>query len=174
MKIRQAQPADALAIAQVHIRTWQIAYRDLLPAPFLAHLSPESQATRYTFQSEDPQDPKTIVAIDDNGEIRGFASTMPSRDPDRLNHGLEAYGELCALYVDPDHWARGIGAALITRSRADLVALGFNRAILWILAGNQRADRFYRLDGWLPDGATKTETRPGGITLNELRYHRDL
>ncbi len=43
-----------------------------------------------------------------------------------------------------------------------------------MLAGNQRADRFYRRDGWQPDGAGKAETRPGGVILNELRYHRTL
>ncbi len=82
MQIRPAQPADALAIAEVHIRAWQIAYRDLLPAPYLAQLSPAAQAARYTFSSEDPRKPQTILAVED-ATILGFASTMPSRDPDR-------------------------------------------------------------------------------------------
>ena len=33
------------------------------------------------------------------------------------------YGELCALYVDPDHWGRGIGVALVSAARARLFDL---------------------------------------------------
>lgn len=33
--IRKALPSDAQAIAQVHISSWQAAYRDLMPAEYL-------------------------------------------------------------------------------------------------------------------------------------------
>ena len=36
--IRRALPADANAIAQVHISSWQDVYRDLMPAQFLSGL----------------------------------------------------------------------------------------------------------------------------------------
>ena len=38
---------------------------------------------------------------------------------------------------------------------------------------NQRADRFYRNDGWAPDGIRKTDTL-WGVTVEELRYQRPL
>lgn len=31
MRLRPAQPEDALAVARVHVRSWQAAYRGLLP-----------------------------------------------------------------------------------------------------------------------------------------------
>jgi len=37
--IRAALPTDAQGIAQVHVRSWQQAYRELLPSDFLDSLS---------------------------------------------------------------------------------------------------------------------------------------
>jgi ribosomal protein S18 acetylase RimI-like enzyme len=167
MLLRPAEPADALAVAQVHVRSWQAAYRNLLPADYLDQLRPEDRAPHYDFATLDPKQPHTIVATDSGG-IQGFVTTMPSRDSE-----LPDYGELCALYVDPTTWGRGIGVALVAAGRAHLVARGFRNALLWVLAGNARADRFYRNDSWLPDGTRRTDTL-WGITVEELRYRRDL
>lgn len=75
MLLRPAEPADAMAVAYVHVRAWQVAYRDLLPADYLASLKPEDRAQRYTFGGTDPRQPMTTVAIDDAGTVRGFATT---------------------------------------------------------------------------------------------------
>ena len=101
MLLRPAEPEDATAVARVHVRSWQAAYRSLLPADYLDNLRPEDRAQTYDFTSRDPLKPQTIVASKE-GLILGFATTMHSREPD-----LKNYGELCALYVHPDHWAGG-------------------------------------------------------------------
>jgi ribosomal protein S18 acetylase RimI-like enzyme len=104
----------------------------------------------------------------EEGLIHGFATTAPSRDPD-----LPGYGELYALHVDPEHWGQGIGLALVSAARAHLFELSFRNALLWVLAGNVRAERFYRIDQWIPDGLRRTDS-VWGITVNELRYRRKL
>jgi hypothetical protein len=101
MLIRPAEPPDAMAIARVHVRSWQVAYRGLLPQDYLDQLHPEDRARTYDFTSLDPLKPRTIVAVEE-GLIHGFATTAPSRDADLAN-----YGELCALYVDPEQWGAG-------------------------------------------------------------------
>lgn len=167
MKIRIAEPEDALAVARVHVRSWQAAYRGLLPDDYLSQLRPEDRAKRYDFASTDPAQPKTILATEGD-TILGFATTSPSRDSD-----LPDNGELCALYVDPDSWDRGIGRLLIVEARRRLLAQGFSHALLWVLAGNERADRFYRKDRWLPDGKSRGDT-VWGISIEEVRYQRAL
>jgi GNAT superfamily N-acetyltransferase len=152
MLLRPAESDDAMAVARGHVRTWQVAYRTLVPDRYLDGLCPEVQAARYTFASSDPLKPSTILAVE-AGAVLGFATTAPSREPD-----LPGPGELWALYVDPDYWGRGIGAALMSAARARLSGLGFRNAMLWVLAGNVRAERFYRKDGWAPDGARRTDT----------------
>lgn len=167
MILRPAQPSDAMNVARVHVRSWQAAYRTLLPDDFLDRLRPEDRAARYDFATTDPLRPWTVVA-EEVGSIIGFATTMPSRDADAPRHG-----EVCALYVDPECWGKGIGKALISAARARLVEQGFQRAILWMLVGNSHADRFYRKDDWMSDGKRRTDNI-WGITIEEIRYHREL
>jgi GNAT superfamily N-acetyltransferase len=167
MLLRPAEPDDAIAVARVHVRSWQAAYRTLLPDDYLDQLRPEDRAEKYDFASGDPLKPWTIVAVAE-GSILGFATTAPSRDPD-----LEEYGELCALYVDPEQWGRDIGVALVTAARGRLFEFGFRNALLWVLAGNVRAERFYQTDGWASDGVRRTDTM-WGVTVDEVRYQRGL
>jgi GNAT superfamily N-acetyltransferase len=167
MQIRMAEPSDTLAVARVHVRSWQVAFRALLPDEYLRRMRPEDRAQKYDFASGDPAAPKTIVAIEGD-VILGFATTAPSRDPD-----LPSYGELCALYVDPDHWKRGVGSILVAEARRRLSSQGFSHALLWMLVGNRHADLFYRRDEWLPDGKTRREM-VWGISVDELRYRRSL
>ncbi|MER6578988.1 hypothetical protein [Nonomuraea sp. NPDC001023] len=43
MRIRKATPADAQAIAEIHVRSWQAAYRGLLPQDHLDGLDPAAR-----------------------------------------------------------------------------------------------------------------------------------
>jgi GNAT superfamily N-acetyltransferase len=156
-----------MAVARVHVRSWKVAYRTLMPQEYLDQLRPEDRAAHYDFATVDPAKPHTIVAAEGDS-ILGFATTMPSRSED-----LSGYGELVALYVDPEHWGRGIGLALVQAARAHLVEAGFREAMLWVLVGNVRAERFYENDKWIADGTRQTEV-VWGISLDGLRYTRDL
>ena len=167
MLLRPAEPDDVLAVARVHVRSWQAGYRELLPGDYLAGLRPEERAQRYDFSSLDPRAPATIVAVE-AGLICGFVTIAAARAASAPD-----VGELCALYVDPERWGRGIGAALVSAARARLVDLGFRNAVLWLLAGNARAERFYRQDRWEPDGAQR-RAAVWGVTVDELRYRRAL
>ena len=167
MLLRPAQPEDAIAVARVHVRSWQAAYRTLLPDEYLDQLRPEDRAQTYDFSHLDPLKPHTIVATE-GGAIHGFATTASSRDPD-----LPDYGELYALYVDPEQWGRGIGVALVSTARARLFELGYRSALLWVLTGNVRAEHFYQTDKWAPDGIRRSDT-VWGVTIDELRYRRRL
>jgi len=167
VEVRGALPAEAMAVAEVHVRSWQLAYRGLLPDAYLASLRPEDRAARYTFDRAGAPDPATIVALV-GGVIAGFATTGPARDDE--DRGA---GELLALYVDPPLWGRGIGRRLIVDARRRLLENGFAEAILWVLAGNNRAERFYRADGWVADGESRDE-EVWGVMASEVRYRRVL
>jgi GNAT superfamily N-acetyltransferase len=167
VELRLAEPDDAMGVARVHVRAWQAGYRTLVPDEYLDRLRPEDRAQRYTLGSRDPARPVTIVATE-GGLICGFATTAPARDRD-----VPAHGELCALHVDPDYWGRRIGVALVSAARARLLDLGFHDAVLWVLRGNSRAQRFYAIDGWTPDGRQRTDSAWGTL-IDEVRYRRPL
>jgi len=165
--LRPARPADAMEVAHVHVRSWQAAYRGLLPDDVLDGLRPEDRAARYTFGSTDPAQPATLVAVV-GGAIRGFATTMPTADEE-----VPDAGQLGALYVDPICWGDGVGRALIEAVRGRLVGAGFGHAVLWVLLGNRRAIRFYERDGWRADGSVRQEV-VWGVPVDEVRYRRRL
>jgi ribosomal protein S18 acetylase RimI-like enzyme len=167
LSVRDAQPADALAVAEVHVRSWQRGYRGLMPDDYLDGLRAEERAARYVFGRPRSDHPSTLVAVEDEA-VRGFATIGTAGE----GSGSET-GELLALYVDPCHWGRGIGRRLILEARERLVERGFDEAILWVLAGNARAERFYRADGWIPDGGRRQQD-VWGITADEIRYRRSL
>jgi GNAT superfamily N-acetyltransferase len=156
MKLRPAVPADALAVARVHVRAWQAGYRGLLPDAYLDGLRAEDRAARYTFASLDG--PRTTVALEGDALV-GFATVH--RD------------ELSALHVDPDAWRRGVGRALLAHARGELAAAGVAEARLWLLAGNARAAQLYARDGWAADGTRRTDT-VWGVVVDELAYRRRL
>jgi GNAT superfamily N-acetyltransferase len=167
MIVRDAVPQDAAAIADVHVRSWQSAYRRLLPQEFLDQLRAEDRAAGYEIGSREPRAATTLIAT--IGEaVAGFATIGPSRDADAASAG-----ELRALYVDPDRWRGGVGKTLLVEARKRLSDAGYREALLWVLDGNAIADRFYRADGWRPDGATREED-PWGVTATVHRYRRNL
>jgi GNAT superfamily N-acetyltransferase len=134
--LRDANPDDALAIARVHVRAWQVAYRGLIDDEYLERLRPEDRAEVYRLGDPDPTAPEILLA-EAGGEIWGFASSGPSRDADAAGAG-----ELYALYVDPERWRTGTGRLLLAAVTERFRAAGFERAVLWVLRGNETAERF--------------------------------
>jgi ribosomal protein S18 acetylase RimI-like enzyme len=168
--IRHATVDDAEAIADVHARSWQVAYVDLLPAAMIDEMvaGTARRVIRLRGQISGPSPVKVWVA-DQGRVIVGFALIGPTTEPD-LPVGT---GEVYAIYLAAEAWDQGIGRALMARAVHDLEDMGFARAVLWVLTSNMRARRFYEAAGWRPDGATKVEERAGG-SMDEVRYGRTL
>lgn len=169
MELRKARIKDAAEIAAVHVETWQAAYRALLPSEFLAGLEVAQRVRAWHDLLLRGDAARTTVVAERDGTIVGFAVSGASRD-----EGLSTpVGELMAIYCHPRAWNSGVGRALITDAVERLSAAGYEEAILWVLEGNERAERFYRAAGWSPDGALKS-AEIGGKSVRELRYRRDL
>lgn len=62
---------------------------------------------------------------------------------------------------------------LIGAARRGLTDQRYSEAVLWVLTGNERAEQFYRIDGWRPDGQRRLQ-EVHGIEVDELRYVRSL
>ena len=57
--------------------------------------------------------------------------------------------------------------------RANSRGLGFATAVLWVEASNDRARRFYEVEGWQFDGTERTDTVEGAA-VDEVHYGRGL
>jgi GNAT superfamily N-acetyltransferase len=164
--VRAATAADADAIGRIQVETWTTAYAGLLPSETIEAFDvAERQAMWREGLSRAPRPGSaTFVALVDD-EIVGFATVGAS-------HSEEGTGELYAIYVHPARWGVGAGRALIMRAEASLRDSGFSKALLWVIAGNDRAERFYRAAGWEQDGDKVDDFQ--GATVMELRYRKQL
>jgi GNAT superfamily N-acetyltransferase len=166
LTIRVGTEQDRLAIADVHVRSWQAAYQGLFPDEYLDSLRPEHRASHYVFESGDPSHHTTLVAMD-GACVMGFATFGLSHDP-----SLPGCGEISSLYAAPEAWGHGVGRRLIAEARSRLAEQSFAEAFLWVLNGNSRACRFYEIDGWITDGERR-EDEVWGVAAEEVRYwHR--
>lgn len=173
--VRPATPADADAIGEIHVRSWQHAYAGLLPDEVLAGLSVAARQRAWRdrlvgLAEMAPPDRHVFVAVAD-GVVAGFTFVGVNRDTDADRHT----GELYAIYLRPERRGGGLGRLLNDRGLAALAADGYHAATLWVLAGNDHAQGFYRRMGWTADGATKTDTVAGGqVQAIEARYRIPL
>ena len=167
--IRAAQANDVRRIAQIHVRAWQWAYPDLLPAAFLARLSVVRRATYWRRWLAEAAPHRQLWLVSRDMRRIGFAATGPSRDAD----GDPSTGEIHALYLEPAAVGTGAGRTLCGHAEAHLRHEGFRAATLWTFEWNARARRFYERRGWHLEGREKTDEW-GGRVLREVRYRMAL
>ena len=158
-----------MGIGLVHVRSWQAAYKGLVPQHYLDSLDPGQRGQVWARQlSEGHQVGKAVLVAEADDEVVGFVSVGPSRDDD-----ADGQGEVWAIYLLPHFWGQGVGRALMGAGSENLRGSGFTEATLWVLGKNERARRFYEAAGWAPDGAAK-EDDSRGFSLTEVRYRRRL
>jgi GNAT superfamily N-acetyltransferase len=169
-EIRNARRGDAQAIAAVHVGSWQVAYQGLLPGGVLASLSVPDRERTWSKIFIDPPLRSAVLLATSNAIVLGFAAVGADQDCAAVSE----VGQLYAIYLRPDQWGRGIGTQLHHAAMGRLSGLGFTRARVWVLEGNERAIRFYLRHGWVADGARRIDQGPQGVDLPELRLCRPL
>jgi ribosomal protein S18 acetylase RimI-like enzyme len=165
MNLRRAQPSDAPKLAQVHVDSWQAAYRGVVP---------DSHLQGFTYQRREEAFRKALLAgleetylLEEGDRPVAILTIGACRDADLEAHRV---GELWGIYIAPDHWRRGIGTKLVGEAERMLRARGYGEIVLWVLEGNAQARRFYEALGFAPDGAAKVVQL--GAPLKAVRYHK--
>jgi ribosomal protein S18 acetylase RimI-like enzyme len=142
--IRIASESDLQTVAEIHISSWQDAYKGVIPAALLADRSVEGSLAgwRSTFAKY----PANItVATSPEGVIRGFCCAGPVVDAStNAPFEFQIYG----LHVSPHFRRQGVGAVLLRDALArakDREAM--NSAIVWTLQDLQLSRKFYEREG---------------------------
>ncbi|WP_306205592.1 GNAT family N-acetyltransferase [Actinoplanes sp. RD1] len=166
LEIRPMSDGEALATAEMHVRTWRSAYTGIVPGAFLAAMDPAQFAERRRARRT-----TVLVAVRD-GVIIGNADYGHYREDDGSPD--PRHGELNAIYVDPSAWGTGTGHALFAAVEQEMTGTWPDMR-LWVLEDNLRARRFYERQGMRPDGASDFWTPHGtAARLRELRYVKAL
>jgi GNAT superfamily N-acetyltransferase len=163
--VRLASVDDAERIGRIQVETWRATYTGLMPDETIASFDVESRQRLWRAWFGQPWPGGVVFVAEHDGQVVGFANAGPSREE-------ASAGELYAIYVLPTSWGTGAGRALIQRTEDWLRSSGFREAILWVLEGNERAERFYRAGGWEQDGRKVDQFQ--GAPVSELRYRKRL
>jgi ribosomal protein S18 acetylase RimI-like enzyme len=162
--VRAAKIDDSFAIARVNVEVWRTAYRNIIPADFLANLSYEARESnwREILLNSDITREFACVAQNESSEIVGFAAGCPERT------GKYDYrGELSAIYILEAYQRQGIGRELVRWVAAKLAELNLNSMLLWVLADNYACKFYEALDG---KKVGERETVRAGVLLKEIAY----
>jgi GNAT superfamily N-acetyltransferase len=173
-RIRPMTEADAAAVAEVRVRSWQSTYRGLIPQSYLDAMSVADETERQRrFVTADGNGCESLVAEDADGTVTGWAYLGPYRKDEGESAALDADGELYAIYLRPEHVGRGVGRTLAETVVARCEARGFPWLRLWVLEGNETARRFYERVGFAADDLVVPFT-VDGVDVPEVRYSMRL
>ena len=163
-RVRPAGLADVPAIAAIHVRAWQAAYRGILPDEVLARLSAEERARKWTERLRAAE--RRVLVAEAGGDVLGWLTDGPSRDPDAAAATWEIYG----IYVRPDRWRQGVGQQLMAESRRHARTSGRRRCTLWAFAANRAAREFYESVGFRLDRNAAKDWERDGVRRPLVRY----
>ena len=163
--IRAATRRDVDALVHINVASWREAWSALLPAGTQRPPDDELRArVREVIESSEVE----LAVAEVGGEVVGLATFGASRDDDATS----AVGELRALMVDPAHWRRGLGRALVAHALDRLRASGRSEVTLWSLADSEQAAAFYAAQGFARNGHTQGRAAFGNAP--EQRWRRGL
>ena len=166
MRLRPATAADAEAIAEVHVRAWQTAFRGVVPDERLDAMRVERGDSRFReYLAPAASTGHRFVVAESARAVLGFVGFGTTRDEDA---DPARVAEVRGLYVHPAHWRRGVGRRLLHAAVEELAADGFETATLWTLAESEASRAFYEAQGWRPDGTVTAWEDWDGVPL--VRY----
>ncbi|WP_179958438.1 DUF924 family protein [Chitinimonas arctica] len=165
MNIRLARYEDCRRIAEIHVESWQEAYRGIVADEFLAAMSVDEREVNWQQRLAGKPAPSTLVA-ELAGRVVGWVCYGACPDED----AVAGDGAVWALYICPNQQRGGIGRALLQAARTALQVPGARRFSLWVIVGNGRAVDFYRAMGLSvePD-SRRAFFELGGRMMEEVR-----
>jgi GNAT superfamily N-acetyltransferase len=164
VRLRPGDDGDLTAVGDLHYRSRRTAYAGILSPAALDFGSPDALGEWWRERVRWERDTHRLTVADQDGRLAGFTYLGVGEEPDTA--------ELSAIHVEPDLVGTGVGRLLMIDALAALRAYG-SSAVLWVLDGNVRAQRFYERGGWVFDGRVR-DAPMGGETTRQLRYARSL
>lgn len=165
-KIRYAKVSDARALAEIHVNSWQKAYKGIIPDEVLKNITVEKREKYFTKVLTERTEDDAIIFK--NNEAVGFITIGKCRDKDKTKD----YGEVWGVYLLPDYWRKGVGCKLIKWGLEELRKRDYKKVTLWVLEKNSKARNFYEKIGFNYYGTVNKINI--GENLNECRYEMVL
>ena len=155
MTVRRIKESDREAVCGLYTAAWKAGYKGLLPQEYLDELTPD----KINCIIDDGS-----FAVFDGERIAAHCHARAASEPE-----WRGWGEIHTMYTHPDYWRKGYGTAVFKRAEEWLYERGFDEVYLYVLEGNERAERFYKAQGFFPNGGTLC-CEIGGVIVTDNRY----
>lgn len=165
MEVRDATESDLPAVAQIHVASWQSAYRGILADAILDAATVEERLRAWRSWARVPGVQLFVAERED--AVAGFCRMGPAR---AIEGPPARHAEVTHLYVAPEATGSGLGHALFDHALRVARSLGHEGLLLWVLEENAKARRFYASHGLHADGARHDEPDWLGPGVFEVRY----
>jgi ribosomal protein S18 acetylase RimI-like enzyme len=166
VRVREAIPDDTNAIVAVTVAGWRTAYRDIVAPDRLADLPVARWRHEVHVGLRRPVEDAFSYVAEIDSEFAGYCFVAaPSRERE-LGRNV---AELVAIYVEPERWGQGAGAALMRAAMERLSQLPYDEVFLWTFKENTPAIAFYERQGWDADGDEKLHPRSGAVAIRLRR-----
>ena len=166
LAVREAQLADAPAIAKVHVETWRSAYAGIIEDRYLVGLDDCAQTLQWRRQILSGSSGGTVLVAEaksrTDSAIVGFGSFGRRRSAP-----LPYAGEVYTLYVALDWQGLGVGRRLLGGLFRHLHRAGCESAFLWVLSANP-SRFFYEAQAGRP--VAQRQEPFSGALLDETAY----
>jgi len=165
VEIRLARPSDAPDMAEIIMRSWETAYKDILPPEYIR----EKNAVR-------PEQYKRAITDENTNSyiIRRGDKTVGVMRIDSPQDG-DADGscyELHNIYLHPDYFRQGIGTLAMEFAFQKARDLGKKIMLVWVISDNINAIRFYEKCGFAADGCKRE--KDAGKILTSIRMRKSI
>ena len=162
VSLRRALPADAETVGRIHVESWNVAYRGIMPDDVIARTDLAYRTAFWAVRIADPEWP--VYLLEENGQPVAFCQMIPTKDAD---DEAARVGHITSLHVLPHLRGHGYGRTLMDHVCAEFRRRGFAEVTLWVLEENREARRFYEKRGFHLDGGTRRYPR---TQVPEVRY----
>jgi GNAT superfamily N-acetyltransferase len=161
ISFREANVSDCLAVAQVHVQSWQESFAGIVPQTFLDKMSVEKRAKAFEAGFSADSYKMYVAEVPERGVV-GFADFGEPREP------IGAYeGELYAIYIVPEFQRKSIGERLFHLGVDFFIGRG--KGSMYLLALEVSPYRlFYEKMGGQVFGKKQVDIE--GVMYDELVY----
>lgn len=154
---------EAKQTSKLFQRSWQDAYKGILPDVFLNNIPENAWVKRLNESGR-----HNLIFVDDNNKVQAAVSYGRPRDTRMLG-----CGELMALYVSSEYKGYSVGKTLLNAAENELKKMGYGKIYLWCIDGNENAQNFFERFGWR-NIATERFVEIAGKEYKYLLYQKNL
>jgi len=166
VNIRLAVPSDASDIAEILMRSWEAAYGNIIPTDFIEK---KNAMRAEQFKRAITEENNTYYILQKDDKTAGYMRVVNVLSD---NVFASEISDLEQIYLHPDYYRQGIGTRAMDFAYNTALSSGKTVMIVWVLAENTAAIKFYKKCGFIADGEEKQ--REYGKVLTIIRMRKSL